>query len=45
MPETNDDRPTLIPTGDEEQDRATDPGSALDFDDTAVDPHEVHLFV
>ena len=41
MPD-EDDRPTLIRTGDEEQDRETDLGPPPDFDDTE---DEVHLFI
>jgi hypothetical protein len=38
----DDGRLTLVPTGDEgDTDRPPPP----DFADTAVDPHEVHLFV
>jgi hypothetical protein len=44
MPETGDDRPTLIPTGDDDH-HDTDPAPPPDFDDAVADPHEVHLFV
>ena len=44
MPDENDDRPTLIPTGDERHD--TEPAPPPDFADTDTDVEdEVHLFV
>lgn len=45
MPD-EDDRPTLIPTGDEDR-HDTEPAPPPDFDDTntAANPHEAYLFV